>query len=113
MWMDKVMICDHEGMVWITSASGTWCFNPATKRFVDVSSEIGILRDKVSLTLVETKDHNILIGTENGVYVYDRKKHTIYPLPGGEAIEDIRIAGLLCDAHGDISFARSFPYIKY
>lgn len=100
-WIGQ-MICDHEGMVWITSASGTWCFNPATKRFVDVSSEIGILRDRVSSTLVETKDHNILIGTENGVYVYDRKKHTTYPLPGGEAIEDMRIAGLLCDAHGDV-----------
>lgn len=96
------MICDHEGMIWITSASGTWCFNPVKRQFVSIGSDTSLLRDKVSLALAETKDHNILIGTESGVYVYDRKRHTTYPLPGGEAIEDMRIAGLICDAHGDV-----------
>lgn len=100
-WVGQ-MYCDHEGMMWITSSSGTWCFNPKTMKFVDLGGGDGILKDKSCTALTETKHHNIVIGTENGVYVYDRKNRATSPLPGGEAIEDMKIMGLVGDVHGDI-----------
>ena len=100
-WVGQ-MYCDHEGMMWITSSSGTWCFNPKTRKFVDLGGGDGILKDRSCTAVTETKHHNIVIGTESGVYVYDRKKRTTQPLPGGEAIEDMKIMGLVSDAHGDV-----------
>lgn len=100
-WVGQ-MYCDHEGMMWITTSSGTWCFNPKTKKFVDLGNGDGILKDICSLSIIETKQHNIIIGTDNGVYAYDRKKRITLPLPGGEALEDMRVMGLVGDAHGDV-----------
>ena len=71
-------------------------------KFVDLGGGDGILKDKSCTALTETKHHNIVIGTENGVYVYDRKNRATSPLPGGEAIEDMKIMGLVGDVHGDI-----------
>lgn len=100
-WVGQ-MFCDHLGMMWITSSYGTWCFNPKTHKFIDLEDGKGILMGKSSVAIGEMKNHNIVVGTESGVYVYNRLKRKTTILPGTEAIEDMKVSGLVVDAKGDI-----------
>ena len=97
-----MMYCDKGGKMWITTSSGVWCFDPVKQKFVDLGNNDGILRDLGCNSIAELKDGNIVIGTVEGVYVYDRKQRKAMLLPGSDAIKDMKISGLLADENGDV-----------
>lgn len=96
------MYQDSEGMMWITTSSGVWCFDPVRRHFIDLADGDGILRGKNSNSICETPSGDIVVGTTSGLYIYKRKKREVMPLPGAESLKDIRICGLVNDSIGNI-----------
>lgn len=96
------MYQDKEGMMWITTSSGVWCFDPVHRHFIDLANGDGILRGTNCSSICETPSGDIVIGTQNGLYVYWCKKREVTLLPGTENIKDMRICGLVNDSIGNI-----------
>lgn len=96
------MYQDSEGMMWITTSSGVWCFDPVRRHFIDLADGDGILRGKNSNSICETPSGDIVVGTTSGLYIYKRKKREVTLLPGTENIKDMRICGLVNDSIGNI-----------
>lgn len=97
-----MMYCDHDGMMWITTSSGVWCFDPERRHFLDLGGGDGILRDKLCCSICETPDNDIVVGTESGLYLYNRKTHTTELMPGTESIAYMKICGLVPDHLGNL-----------
>ena len=54
-------------------------------------------------TVYETHDHQILFGTNNGLYIYDTHQKTAKPFPGAQILENKVVGGIVEDYSGDIS----------
>ncbi len=59
-------IVDSRGLLWMGTRRGINIYNPATKRFLYITSSNGLPGDEVS-SLVEDNDGNIWAGTQNGL----------------------------------------------
>lgn len=103
-WVGQ-MYCDHEGVMWITTASGVWQYDPEADRFLDTPDGDGLMREKSVTSICETKSRDMIIGTTNGLYVYRRKDKTVEKLPGGEPLEDMKISSLTASADGNVWIA--------
>ena len=100
-WVGQ-MLCDSQGLMWIATSSGVWCYDPRTDRFVNTGGDDGIMRETGINALCETQQGDIVIGTMSGLYVYDRKEQKSMPLPGAEALKDMKIMSMVRDARGDL-----------
>jgi signal transduction histidine kinase/ligand-binding sensor domain-containing protein/CheY-like chemotaxis protein len=74
--MPRSVIEDTYGKIWIgTKAGGLFLFDRPTKTFSQYTTENGMPSNMV-LSLVEDKDHNIWLGTHNGISKFDQKTST-------------------------------------
>lgn len=73
------IIKGSDGLIWLGSHHGLSCFDLREKRFIDVPGDMGDFNiENESVTaLFEDKQGNILIGTVNGLHIYDRQKRQI------------------------------------
>lgn len=100
-WVEHIY-CDHQGLVWIATTSGFWCYDPQYDYFVDNGSGDGIMRETNILSICEMPNQQLMIGTQNGLYTYAKNSGKISQLPGSEALEDMRISNLEQDQDGNI-----------
>ncbi len=69
---------DYTGLIWITSEQGLNCFCPETKEFTlytgSSNTNINGLSNSSCLTLFESSDSTLWVGTETGLNKYNRKE---------------------------------------
>ena len=73
-------------------------------RFLGSDNGDGILREVGINAISETSDGDIVVGSYSGLYLYRCKERKAMPLPGSEALKDMKIAegvGKVKDGEGD------------
>lgn len=94
--------CDQQGLVWLATLSGIWCYDPEKDYFVDFGTGDGIMREKNISAICEMSDSYLIVGTQSGLYLCDRTSGNVVPLPGGEALADMSISSVERDNEGDV-----------
>ena len=95
------MLIDRQGYMWISTARGLSCLNLADDNFRSLGWEV--LLDSIACgpMCIDSKN-NVIIGTNAGIFIYDRKQNKAFPLPHGEALTDTRICGIQCDEEDNL-----------
>ena len=81
-WVHSLM-CDRKGILWIGTANGLCCLNTANDHF-DALGWHKILADQMIESICEEPNGDIVIGTDNGLYIYQRQKRRTIAFPGGD-----------------------------
>lgn len=99
-WVSALFF-DSRGKLWICTASGVNCYDPEADHFHPYGWEV--IHDYHAIeSICETFDHQILLGTTNGLYLYDSKKKEAVPFPGAEALSDKIVCSIVEDDSGDL-----------
>jgi signal transduction histidine kinase/ligand-binding sensor domain-containing protein/DNA-binding response OmpR family regulator len=105
------MATDTQGLLWMATTSGVSCFNPATGSFR--SQGWGALLygvgcfDVCELHSGQLSDGRqlrgcIAIGTEQGLYLYDRRTRNVERFPGSEQLNNKAISYIVQSNEGDL-----------
>ena len=92
---------DHNGIVWIGTSSGVCCLDATTGSFRPYGWDL-VIDAKMCYSLCETREGDVLIGTEQGLYVWRRAENKATPFPGAEALQNLVISYIVQDNQGDI-----------
>lgn len=106
------MMPDRNGHVWLGTASGVSCFDPATGSF-RVQGWSSLLEGVACYSLCETRDGRILMGTEQGIYVYRPGAGKVTDMPGGEVLRDKTVGYIVESNNGDIWCSTSMGIWQY
>lgn len=110
-WVRHLMF-DHQGLLWIATSNGVACLNPETLAF-DTFGWNSILNNIQADYLCEDKNGNILIGTDNGLYLFDRNRNEAVPFPGGQQLQDKQICAIVKDRHKDLWISTTMGIWQY
>lgn len=110
-WILK-LLRDRHGMIWIGTASGVQCYDPRRKSFKPFGWD-NILNGKPAIGLAEDPKGNIVIGTNNGLYLYNRatRKATIFP--HSENLQGVQIDYIVSLQNGDLWCSSSMGIWHY
>lgn len=72
-WVN-ILLCDHEGLIWIGGYQGISCYDPQRDSF---SKSNQTIPGSVGYSLLEDKEGNIWAGMSSGLYHIDRKTKAI------------------------------------
>lgn len=111
-WIFKFLI-DSKGLLWIATSSGVSCYDPKKDSFKTYGWH-NILEGYACLTLVETAEGNILIGTDRGLFCFNRQKNEVNPFPNEESPLSDKSVGAICiEKNGDLWCATSMGIWHY
>lgn len=110
-WVSNIMM-DSEGLIWIATATGVSCLNPANERFNSLGWDVQLNETECS-ALCETDDKNIVIGTKDGLYLYCRDKGKTIRFPGAGPLDDIYVCSIIKDNKGDLWLSTSKGIWQY
>jgi ligand-binding sensor domain-containing protein/DNA-binding response OmpR family regulator/two-component sensor histidine kinase/cbb3-type cytochrome oxidase subunit 3 len=97
----SAMAVDRSQCLWIATTNGVSCLDLRTGSFHPFGWGT-LLPGHVVNAVCVTSDDNIVIGTESGLYLYDRPSHRLSLFPGSEMLEDQKICGLQSDMWSDL-----------
>lgn len=97
----RALLTDSRGMLWIGTSSGISCMNPANGHF-DVMGWNCLMHGKQINSLCEYSGRNIVIGTDQGLFLYDRKRNQANLFPGSELLSEKQIMAVTHDRAGDL-----------
>ncbi|MBQ9355827.1 MAG: helix-turn-helix domain-containing protein [Prevotella sp.] len=63
------MMPDQDGRIWLATSNGVSCYDPVADSFRSLGWEV-LLQGTMCYSLCETSRGHILIGTDNGLYIY-------------------------------------------
>ena len=113
---------DRDGNIWMGTSSGVSCYDPKTDSFRSQGWNVildGIVCFEVcelhTGTLPDGRklDGAIAIGTEEGLYLYDREKRTVAPFPGAEQLRNKVVSYIVQSNDGDIWCSTSAGIWQY
>jgi ligand-binding sensor domain-containing protein len=90
-------LLDKDGNVWF-SIRGEGVYRYDGKSFTNFTTKDGLCNNNVG-AIIQDREGNILIGTKNGICIYDGNKFTKYPVP-----ETLSITCMLEDKDGNLWF---------
>ena len=90
-------LLDKDGNIWF-SIRGEGAYRYDGKSFTNFTTKDGLCSNDVS-AIIQDRSGNILIGTKNGICMYDNIKFTKYPLP-----DTLSITCMLEDKDGNLWF---------
>ena len=103
---------DHNGAIWMGTASGVSCFDPKSGSF-RTKGWNQLLDGVMCYSLCELKNGDIVIGTDRGLYLYDHDKKTAEVFPGSEQLLDKTVNYIVQSNDGDIWCATSMGIWQY
>ncbi len=116
------MMPDRAGNIWLATSDGVTCydpindsFQPAVSHSAATAGSMHLLVGVMCYSLCETKDGNILIGTDRGIFVYDphHPEQGVKSFEGGEILAD-KVVGYVIEAiDGDIWCSTSMGIWQY
>lgn len=99
-WVLAMMV-DSRGQLWLSTAAGVSCMNTHDCRFNSLGWNT--LLEGISCgSLCETKEHNIVVGTNEGLYIYHRSTNRIERFPGSGILDDVNISSITEDSKGNL-----------
>ena len=110
-WVMTMML-DSRGLLWIGTSSNLSCYDPFKDTFKSQGWEV-LLEGKTVTSLYEDVDHRIIIGTDMGLYLYNKQKAAVVPFPGAEGLVDKVISGIEQDQFGDLWCSTSMGIWQY
>ncbi|MBQ4520278.1 MAG: helix-turn-helix domain-containing protein [Bacteroidaceae bacterium] len=106
------MTSDYNGMIWMGTSHGVSCFDPKTKSFL-TQGWLQLLNGVMCFSICELRDGNIAIGTDQGLYRYDRKQGTCELFPDSEQLSNKIINYIVQSNDGDLWCATSNGIWQY
>lgn len=104
---------DLRGLVWIATSSGVSCYDPVKDAF-NTYGWHNILEGYACLSLAEDAQGHILIGTDRGLFCFDRDKNEVKPFPNEElSLSDKSISAICVEKDGDLWCATSMGIWHY
>ncbi|MBQ7472644.1 MAG: response regulator [Prevotella sp.] len=104
-WVSHMLV-DRKGMLWLSTSYGLSCMDTRTHRFNALGFDI-LLRGISCGPLCEMPNGDIVVGTNDGLYRYDRKENKIQPFPGAEVMDNKAFCAIVCDKQGDLWISTS------
>lgn len=104
-WIKTFYIDSHK-MLWIGTSNGISCMDTKDKSFNKYGWNT-IMQDKNCTALGEDLVGNIIIGTDKGLYIYNRKDNHVSEFPHAGQLKKLIICGILCDKDGDLWISTS------
>ncbi len=92
---------DSRRLLWIATVNGLCCLNPATRDFRTLGWNSQFEGVKC-YSLAEQPDGSMLIGTENGLYKYERETDRFGIYPSSGALREKSIYSIALDGKSDI-----------
>ncbi len=90
-------LLDKDGNLWFCiNGEGAYCYDGKT--FTNFTTKDGLYSNNV-IAIIQDKSGNILLGTSNGIFKYDGKAITKYPVP-----DTLSITCMLEDKDGNLWF---------
>lgn len=99
-WINKIFV-DKEGLIWFATATGISCYNPKKDSFNSLGWNC-LLENILCYSLCEQKNGNILIGTEKGVYIWQRVHNRVIKVKQFNQLADKTICYIACDKNNGI-----------
>ena len=96
----KALLLDSRGMLWIATVNGLSVMNPADGNFKSFGWEVQ-LSGVQCFSLCEYNGE-VLIGTDSGLYQYQRSQNKVALFPGSQAIENKPVYTIVCSKSGDL-----------
>lgn len=95
-WINDIL-CDSDGLIWLAHSIGVDCYDPYKNVFLKYTDDRS-LSSIITTTLLEDKKKNIWIGTNNGLYQYNKKNKQLRHYGINEGLPNNIICGLGIDA---------------
>ena len=110
----KSLFYDSDGLLWIGMSEGVSCFNPRNVSFMTYGWN-SMLDDLSVTAITEAPDGQIIVGTNAGVYSFNKKTRKMHLLDELSPLADIDIYGFVFDWRGDlwISTANGIWFYSY
>ena len=108
----RSMAFDHTAHLWIGTSNGVSCLNTKTLSFKDFGWNI-ILKDRQANGICEGKNGNMIIGTEEGLYLFDRKNNKTLALPHAEVLKGKQVCSIIKDHQGDLWISTTMGIWQY
>ena len=102
----KAFLIDRYGMLWIGTSNGISCMDINTRQFHQFGKQV-LLKGYQGTAFGEQRQGNIIIGTNNGVFIYDRLKDQLTEFPNSKEMHNKLINGIVLDSDNDIWFSTS------
>ena len=117
------MMRDRGGHIWLATSSGVSCYDPVTASFRALGFD-RLMNGMICFSLCETRQGDVLIGTDQGVYSYTPGQATTAPFPddsvlvgstdaNSASLADKTIAYIAESKSGDLWFATSQGIWQY
>lgn len=106
------MMPDREGRIWMATVSGVSCYVPNRASFRPYGWDC-LLEGMICFSLCETRQGDILIGTDQGLFRYHPGDDKATRFPNGDALTN-KMVGYIVEANnGDIWCATSMGIWQY
>ena len=106
------MMPDKKGYIWIATVSGVSCFDPNKASFRTYGWD-SLLDGVICFSLCETRQGDILIGTDQGMYRYHPGDTEATRFPDGDALANKTVGYIVEANNGDIWCATSMGIWQY
>ncbi|MBR5654555.1 MAG: response regulator [Prevotella sp.] len=107
----KALLLDSHGLLWIATVDGVSVMNPADGNFKVFGWDVQ-LKGIQCFALCE-HEGNILIGTDNGLYQYQRKQNKVVLAPDSKEIENKPVYSIVASRNGDLWFSSANGIWQY
>ena len=108
----RALFIDRYGLLWIGSADGIACMNPETRSFKQYGWNKRLTGMQCN-AFCEQRQGNILIGTNAGLFIFDRIKNEINRFPHSDTLNNKLIYGIVTDREDDIWVSTSMGIWQY
>jgi signal transduction histidine kinase/DNA-binding response OmpR family regulator/sugar lactone lactonase YvrE len=99
-WIHKMFV-DSSGLVWLATAAGVSCYHPVLDSFNSLGWNY-LLDGTMCYALCETREGDMLIGTEQGLYTWHRQKNQVTKSPHAEVLCDKAVSYIAAESDGGI-----------
>ena len=106
------MMPDREGRIWMATASGVSCYVPNRASFRPYGWE-SLLEGMICFSLCETRQGDILIGTDQGLFRYHLGDTEAKRFPDGDALANKMVGYIIEANNGDVWCATSMGIWQY
>lgn len=106
------MMTDRDGMLWIGTSNGVSCMDTRTMTF-GVMGWHTLLKDKQANCMCEGERGDVIIGTDEGLYLYNRRRGDVRKFPNSEMLNSRQICGIVRDHSGDLWISTTMGIWQY
>ena len=96
----KAFLLDSRGLLWIATSNGVCVMNPADHNFRIFGWDVQ-LKGVQCFSLCEHQG-NVLVGTDSGLYIYERDKNKLSLFPDSKDIENKPVYSIVSSMKGDL-----------